>query len=119
MDRNRRKELQEAYKEMKTYMGVVQIKNKESGKLYIASYPNLKNKWPSIKTQLEMGRFKNLELQKDWRELGEAAFAFDILEQKDASDITDIKWALKQLEKPWLQKLQPYGEKGYNKPPRE
>lgn len=119
MDKNKRKELQEAYKQIKTYMGVIQITNMASGKIFIAGYPNLKNKWMTIQAQLEMGRFVNLELQKDWNELGGAAFTFEVLEQKDTGDMTDVKWELKQLEKLWLRRLEPYGGKGYNKPPKE
>jgi len=119
MDKSKRKELQEAYKQIKTYMGVIQITNMENGKMFIAGYPNLKNKWMTIQAQLEMGRFVNLELQKDWNELGRAAFTFEVLEQKETGDITDVKWELKQLEKLWLRKLEPYGPNGYNKPPKE
>ncbi|MFF2482334.1 GIY-YIG nuclease family protein [Paenibacillus sp. NPDC058071] len=118
MDKSKRKELLEAFKEVKTYMGVIQIKNTENGKIFIDAYPNLKNKWMTIKMQLDMGRFANLELQKDWKEIGESAFSYEVLEQKDTKDMTDVKWEMKQLEKPWLEKLQPYGERGYNKPPK-
>ncbi|WP_308636776.1 GIY-YIG nuclease family protein [Paenibacillus silvisoli] len=117
MDKSKRKELLEEYKQLKTYMGVIQITNTTNGKRYIDSHPNLKNKWFTIKAQLEMGRFANLQLQKDWKELGEAAFTFEELESKETDQVTDMKWELKQMEKPWLEKLQPYGEKGYNKPP--
>lgn len=118
MDKNKRKEMQEQYKQMKTYMGVIQITNKVSGKIYVDSYPNLKNKWLTLQMQLDMGRFANSQLQKDWKELGPDAFTFEILEQKEADEITDMRWELKKVEKPWLEKLQPYGDRGYNKPPR-
>ncbi|MHA6480757.1 GIY-YIG nuclease family protein [Paenibacillus sp. strain BS8-2] len=119
MDKSKRKELQEAYKEIKTYMGVIQITNTVNGKTYVGGYPNLKNKWSTIQAQLAMGQFPNLELQKDWHAQGGAGFEYEVLEQQDAGEITDIKWAKKQLEKGWLQKLQPYDDKGYNKPPKE
>lgn len=115
MDKSRRKELQEQYKNVKTYLGVVQITNKANGKIYIDSYPNLKNKWLMLQSQLEMGRFVNLQLQKDWNELGPESFAFEVLEQKDAGEIADVRWELKQMEKKWLERLQPYDERGYNR----
>ncbi len=71
MDRNKRKELLEAYKELKTYMGTIQITNKANGKIFVESYPNLKNKWMTIQMSLGMGQFPNFELQKDWNELGQ------------------------------------------------
>jgi hypothetical protein len=39
MDKNKRNELQEEYKQIKTYMGVFQITNKLNGKIYVDSYP--------------------------------------------------------------------------------
>lgn len=119
MDKAKRKELLEQYKQIKTYMGVIQVKNKTNGKIYIDSYPNLKNKWFTIRTQLEMGRFVNSELQKEWNELGPGAFDYEVLEQKEADKVADMRWELKQMLKPWLARLQPYGDKGYNRPPRD
>ncbi|OBY80558.1 LuxR family transcriptional regulator [Paenibacillus sp. KS1] len=119
MDMNKRKELIEAYKQIKTYMGVIQIKNNTNGKIFIDSYPNLKNKWFTLQMQLDMGRFANAQLQKDWKEFGSSAFTYEILEQKETDKVTDIRWEVKQIIKPWLEKLQPYGDKGYNKRPKE
>ncbi|HOJ10429.1 MAG TPA: GIY-YIG nuclease family protein [Clostridiales bacterium] len=119
MNKKSRKELLEEYKRLKTYMGVIQITNNATGKIYIAPYPNLKNKWLTIQGQLNMGMHVNSQLQKDWNALGANAFTYEVLEQKEADEVADIKWELKQMEKPWLEKLQPYGDKGYNKPPSE
>lgn len=119
MDKKNRKMLLEEYKQLKTYMGVIQITNNASGKIYIATCPNLKNKWLSIKGQLVMGRFGNALLQKDWDELGPEFFTYEVLEDKEADEVTDKRWELKQMAKPWLEKLQPYGDRGYNMPPRK
>ena len=119
MDKKKRKELQEEYKQIKTYMGVIQITNNVNGKIYVAAYPNLKNKWFTLQGQLDMGRFANSELQKDWKELGPDAFTYEVLEEKEADGVTDMRWEKKKMEKQWLEKLQPYGDRGYNKLPRE
>lgn len=119
MDKKNRKELLEEFKQIKIYMGVTQIKNKTNGKIYIHSYPNLKNKWLTLQGQLNMGMHMNSQLQKDWSELGPGAFTYEVLEEKDTGDVSDVRWELKQMEKLWLEKLQPYGERGYNKPPKE
>jgi ribosomal protein L29 len=102
MEKNRRKELKEQYKELKTYMGVYQITNTVSGKIYLDSYPNLKNKWLTLQAQLEMGQFANSDLQKDWKQLGAEVFTYEVLEQKE-NNVTDRRWALKQMLKPWLE----------------
>ncbi|MGN7453590.1 GIY-YIG nuclease family protein [Paenibacillus pasadenensis] len=121
MDKNRRKELQEQYKEMKTYLGVIRLTNRTNGKIFLAAYPNLKNKWTTLQAQLRMGRFANLDVQRDWNEHGEEAFEYAELERKefDPVKMTDIKWELKLLLKPWLEKLQPYGDAGYNRLSRD
>jgi len=113
-----RKELAARYKEMKTYMGAVQVRNARSGKLFVAAYPNLKNKWLTMQGQLGFGQFVNKELQKDWDELGPEAFEYSVLEERDTEGVEDVRWECKQLEKAWLERLQPYGDRGYNKPPK-
>ncbi|HEX2944358.1 MAG TPA: GIY-YIG nuclease family protein [Clostridia bacterium] len=119
MDKKDRKELLEKFKQIKDYMGVVKITNTINGKIFVEAYPNLKNKWISMKSQLDQGRHPNSQLQKEWKEMGAEAFTYEVLEQKESGDITDMKWELKQTRKPWLEKLRPYGDKGYNKPPEE
>lgn len=46
-------------------------------------------------------------------------FTYEVLEEKEADEVTDMRWELKQMEKLWLEKLQPYGDRGYNKPIRK
>lgn len=115
MDKVKKKELQEQYKMVKTYLGVYQIKNKINGKIFIDAFPNIKNKWVGLKMQLDMKQHANSELQKDWISFGEEAFEYSVLEEKDTTDLFDVRWETKQLLIMWLDKLQPYGGKGYNK----
>ncbi|MDR1537905.1 MAG: GIY-YIG nuclease family protein [Clostridiales bacterium] len=117
MDKARKKELAEEFSKIKVFLGVAAIKNISSGKTFVTSSPNLKNNWITLKMQLNLGTFANKELQKDWNELGETFFAYEILEQKDASDAVDARWEAKQLEKKWMDNLLPYGDKGYHKHP--
>ncbi|ODA40608.1 GIY-YIG nuclease family protein [Desulfosporosinus sp. BG] len=119
MDKKSRKELLQEYKQLKSYMGVIQITNNTNGKIYVAAYPNLKNKWLTIESQLVMGTHANSQLQKDWKELGPELFTYVVLEEKETGEVTDMRWELKQIVKPWLEKLQPYGDRGYNKPPEK
>ncbi|NLL98128.1 MAG: GIY-YIG nuclease family protein [Tepidanaerobacter sp.] len=119
MDKKRRKELLEQYKQIKTYIGIIQIKNNVNGKIFIDTCSNLKNRWFTLKWNLDMGRHPNSKLQKDWNELGQDAFAYEVLEKKEADKVDDIRWELKKMKKKWLEKLQPYGDKGYNRPPKE
>ncbi len=117
MEKQKRKELLEAYKQQKTMMGVVQIKNETNGKLFVMGFPNLKNKWASQRTQLDMGRHMNLALQTDWNEFGPKAFRYAVLEEKSTEDMPDVRYEVRQMEGKWLEKLKPFGDNGYNKPP--
>jgi hypothetical protein len=117
MDAARRAALKAAYREMPTYYGVVRLTNMTNGKMFIASYPNLKNKELVLRAQLDDGRHPNAALQADWRLHGGEAFTFEVLEQRDASKVDDVRYAAKQLETQWAAKLGPYESAGYNRPP--
>ena len=70
-----------------------------------------------IKFQLKNGSYPNKEIQGDYNKLGETAFSFEILDYLDPREDLhhDYSEELKILEDMWLEKLQPYGDKGYNK----
>jgi hypothetical protein len=65
---------------------------------------------------LKIGSHLNKNLQKDWDELGAEKFVFEILEQVQVKDDPNfnLKDELTLLEMIWLEKLQPFGERGYN-----
>lgn len=112
-----RKEMIRQYKEMKTEAGVYQIKNTANGKMLVASTPNLKT-IEGKRFQLQMGSHKNPKLQAEWKQFGEESFVFEVLEVlEDVEDISRDR-ELKHLEEKWLEKLKPYGERGYNSEPK-
>lgn len=117
MDKQRRKELKAQALEQKTVMGVYLIENTTNKKCYIASSSNLKNQWMRQKMQLDEDKHMNRQLQQDWNRLSETDFEFKILEEQEVEPEMDVKWELSQLEKKWFEKLQPFGENGYNHPP--
>lgn len=79
LDNNRKKELSMQYKQGKRDTGVYQIRNKENGKVYVASAMDL-NSMNGKKFMLEMGNHFNAALQAEWKQYGEAAFVFEVLE---------------------------------------
>lgn len=119
MDKNTRKEMIREYKEQPIYYGVIQIKNKENGKIFIETVPNTKNRWHVYQLSLDSHFYAGSPLQKEWDEYGADAFEFEVLWQKKNDDVVNMKHELKELKKEWLEKLQPFGEKGYNKPMKE
>lgn len=112
-----RKELKRQYKESENESGVYQIKNTKNQRVFIGSSLNLKS-LNGRKFELNLGGHLNKELQKEWNEYGEDAFAFEVLEvlEKKDNEYFDTAGELKKLEEKWLDKIQPYGERGYNKP---
>ncbi|MCW2276953.1 GIY-YIG nuclease family protein [Heliophilum fasciatum] len=117
---NRRKELKRLYKETPRPMGVYQIKNGVTGKILVGSSTNLPGKFNSHRFQLQMQCHRDRDLQQDWNRYGQEAFSFDILEQLKAEEIPQEEWrdALDAMEAKWLTALAPYGEQGYNRPPK-
>jgi hypothetical protein len=82
----RRRELKRQYKETKKSMGILQIKNLKSGRVFLCYSTELNGKINSQRFQLDTGAHKNLELQKDWNELGEGSFEFKVVEELDHTD---------------------------------
>lgn len=116
---DRRKELKRQYMEMEKPIGAFRIVNKANGKMFVGTGINLDAVFNSYRFQLKYGGRINKELAEDWNKYGEENFLFEILElikQKDDPNY-DYSDDLKILEEIWLDKLQPYDEKGYNKRP--
>lgn len=112
-----RRELQEAYKQRKFKMGVFQIRNTVNNKIWVDSSTNLEAIWNRNRLQLNLGSHPNLALQKDWKELGEANFVYEILAevQEQAGKIVDYNKEVKELKELYLEELQPFETRGYNK----
>ena len=112
-----KKEIKKQYKQTITPMGIIQIKNLVNGKIFIERGKNLPGNLNSVKFQLKIGSFMNQELQKDYNHLGEEKFSFEILDRLEPKEDLSYDYTedLKILEEMWLEKLQPFDEKGYNK----
>ncbi|WP_338754541.1 GIY-YIG nuclease family protein [Bacillus sp. FJAT-52991] len=113
---DRKKQLKQMYKEITVEAGVYQIKNNENGKIFIGSTKNLKT-LNGLKLMLETDSHSNKELQEEWSQLGKNAFTFEVLEilKKQDDPYFNEKEALSEIEKKWLEQLQPYEERGYNR----
>ena len=111
-----RKELQREYKERVKPSGVYQVKNLANGKALLGSSLNLEGLLNRNRFTLRNNSHTNKELQKDWNELGPDQFVFEILEvvQVKENPNFNLKDELTLLEQIWLEKLQPFGERGYN-----
>jgi hypothetical protein len=114
-EKNRR--LKKEYQSNRRPMGVFLIRNMANEKVFVGVGLDLAGIINSHKFQLKMGVHRNRGLQRDWNEFGGESFAFEILDQleprEEMSD--DGRADLAFLEELWLEKLQPFGSRGYNK----
>ena len=101
-------------------MGVFLIKNKANGKVLIGSSVNLPAILNRHKAELKLGSHRNQVLLKEWREYGPEMFEFKELEILEPADNPAYNPAedLRVLEELWMEKLSPFGDRGYNKIPK-
>jgi hypothetical protein len=112
-----KKELVKQYKQTVQPMGIFQIKNLVNGKIYLASSKNLRGMANRFEFGLDVGSHSSKELREDYGNLGKEKFIFEIIDTLEPKEnlAYDYTEDLKVLEEMWLEKLQPYGDKGYNK----
>lgn len=119
-NKKRRTELQESYKQKEKATGVYQVKNNANGKAFIGSCVDIDSMFNRIRFELATGLDRIPGLLADWREYGEDNFSYEILEKLKIkeNEYQDVKHELQQLEFKWLDRIEPYDEKGYNKRPK-
>ncbi|HEY6245765.1 MAG TPA: GIY-YIG nuclease family protein [Pyrinomonadaceae bacterium] len=114
--KNDNKRLKQEYKQARRSFGVFLIRNTTNDKVYVASGMDIQGIINRHKFALSMGGHQSKELQKDWNELGADKFEFEIVDQMDPGDEPgfDARRDLQFMEEMWLEKFQPYDERGYN-----
>jgi hypothetical protein len=115
-----KKELVRAYKETPRPMGVYRVYNTRDDRSLVGRSVDLPAILNRERAALRLGSHSNLDLQNDFKALGQEAFVFEVLDTLEAPkgqsdyDPTDD---LKVLEAMWLERLQPFDERGYNRKP--
>ena len=115
-----KKELARAYKETPRPMGIYRVHNTRDDRSLVGRSVDLPAILNRERMSLKLGVHNNAALQRDWAELGADAFVFDVLDTIKAPEGQpdyDPSDDLKVLEEMWLERLQPYGERGYNRKP--
>jgi hypothetical protein len=114
--RSERAEIKRLHKESTPDMGIYQIRNKANGKIFVENSRNLEGSRMSRMFQLRMGKVVvSPELQKDLSEFGAENFEFSVLAVLTVPQQGEnVVQSLAALELHWLEKLQPFGERGYN-----
>ncbi len=111
-----KKKLKQSYQQERRPMGVFQIRNLKNERIFVGAGIDINGIINRNRFQLEHGNHMNERLQSEWKELGAESFAFEILDQMlPANDVRqDPRKELASLKDLWLEKLQPYGDRGYN-----
>jgi len=113
---SRRAALKREYLQNSSPMGVYQIRNKVNGKVFVDSSTNLEGARNSRLFQLRMGTVVfNEQLKQELQEYGAENFEFEVLEVLEPPEPGQNEARLlARLKMSWLEKLEPFGERGYH-----
>jgi hypothetical protein len=111
-----KKQLKKNYRQRARRMGVFLIRNNLSDKVFLGSGLDLHGVINRHKFQLSREIHPNKSLQADWVKLGSDNFSFEIVDELTPREDVDLdhRKELTFLEDLWLERLQPFGERGYN-----
>ncbi len=111
-----KKKLKQEFMNMIPPKGVFVFRNEKTGRVFLGSSLNLKNKDVRIKLMLTTGNHFNNALQVDWNNYGEEAFTYEEAETLALKDDPnyDYNEDLEILEMLWIDKFRPLAEKCYN-----
>ena len=114
-----RKEAIRAFKERPQSAGIFAVRHLASGRVFVGSGANISSLLKRQEGQLKMRLHPNPALQQAWDADGEAAFAFEVLDvgRKNEGETASAS-EIRELERLWLEELQPYDESGFNRRPR-
>ncbi len=108
MDKDRKRELIQQYKQTRPLMGILIIQSSISNKCCLQTAKNMNGAINGTRFRLDTGTYVNKELQKEWKEFGSENFKIEVLEyleyDKDESK-TDYSEDLALLQSIWEEKL--------------
>ena len=109
-------EIKKKYKQTLTPMGIYIVRNLVNGKILIGKNKNIPGRINRHKFELEHGSEGVQDLLEDYKKYGPDNFSFEILDQLEPKEDPEYNYTedLLVLEELWLEKLQPFGDKGYN-----
>jgi len=111
-----RRDAKRDYKLSHRPMGVFQIRNTVNEKVFVDSSLNIPGKINRLIFQLDLRQHPSKSFQADWNQFGKDAFEFETLEDVQPRPDANYNYAadIETLEDLWLEKLEPYGDNGYN-----
>jgi len=117
----KKNQLKRTYIESWKEKGVYQIRNTVNQRILVAGSLNLTAAQNRFNFGLERCLHTNDALMQDLRTHGADKFVFEVLEtiKKNEDETHDYAFELEMLLKKWVEKLYPFGEKGYNSLPKK
>jgi hypothetical protein len=111
-----KKELIKEYKMNPPQMGIFRITNKINNKIYLIASKNLPATYNRFPATFIIGNYFIRDIQKDFDEFGQEAFEYDTLDVLERNDDLNYDYTddLNELLKLWVDKLEPFNEKGYH-----
>lgn len=117
---NKHREALAAFRELKSPMGVLEIRHRATGRVFLDAGLNLPALENRNRFTLNLGTHPNRALQADWNTFGEPEFGFAVLgvvdrdpDQPDRDYRPDVA-ALLAL---WIEEKRPFGAAGYHEAP--
>ncbi|NLC31872.1 MAG: GIY-YIG nuclease family protein [Clostridiales bacterium] len=91
MKTDRRKQLQEEYKNRKPDMGVIAFECRATGDSYLMASEDIKASFNRARLQLNIGRHPMAKLQSQWNQYGEEGFDLIVHEQLPYEQLDEVK----------------------------
>src|SRR5260221_2122693 len=88
--------------------GIYRIVHVATGRMYIGSAVNLQKRWREHRHYLSHKTHPNQKLQRAWDKYGSDTFIYEVIELVLFPDLLTAR------EQFWFDKLQPFGNKGFN-----
>lgn len=114
-----RRALARQYKQSTLPAGVFAIRNRASGRVYVAAARDVVGAMNRQRFELDLRAHRNKALQLDWNALGAAAFDFEELgrvKEREDDPTFDRAAELEALYALWCEETRCRGPQGYNGP---
>ncbi|CAM3927069.1 GIY-YIG nuclease family protein [Cohnella lubricantis] len=126
IDKQKKKQLSTSYATSARPMGVYQIRNVKNGKILVEGSMDLPGAHNRLEFQKQTNTNTVIALREDWNKYGPDAFVFEVLDRIkppeegtfDQAERLKYKEEVDALTELWVEKLQPFGDAGYNHPKR-
>ena len=107
MEKARKREILQAYKEEKRPAGLYAVRCAATGEVWVGTSRQIGQQENKVWFSLRSGGHPNRRMQAAWAAHGADAFSFEVLEEVDGSEMTALGLAddLKARDKAWRETL--------------